>query len=796
MNIMPAQRAYVPRTFYLNEQHELSHEEKTGGGGLPKLAPIDWAAKARVVSRSLHKTRKSIDQSRDPMRGRRYFMLAAPVDVVRKESKDKAKAPEGVYEERPDYAASEYSRVFQRLGLDLLQVNEDGSATVHALPEYMDHLMSTSATLADLGRREQARWVSIGEFRTIPSYIRLDEEWLRSVSAGAVQDVVIELQPLLARVEIDDVVRAIASYLPQRADEGLTGTGTDFSGRQWYRGRATPRSLRALARDLFSIQSIHAPLRSMAASRRGTTLQRGLPREGRQRAATGTTEVTGLPTVAVVDTGIPADHTRLAGLRRGQYVDPMSAGRVLGDHGCLVTSRVVFGDADSHQEAEAADAACRYYDVNVAVSAEEIEDKAVLRSMEAVVATAPDVRVFNLSFDSRRALSFLSEVERREELLLAQDLDNFVFARDVLVVVAAGNSPPGLMPSVPYPDHQDEPEWGLGHWSRSFNALTCGSSVERLAPNGLVQQLGWPSPFSRVGPGLCDSPKPDFVAHGGNCTSSYGFGPGLGVWACNSRGLWEDHSGTSYSAPILARTAADALQKLEEVCQYGARPFAVTAKAFLVLTAEQRELDERVRALAERALGRGRASAQRLAHPLAKSAVMIWQGVIEGSQDKVPVQLPIPLEWYRSASSPWLRVVVAWDTPANAAAHHVWGCRKVNVRLAPGPEVRAMYPRGRGHPSYPIVDRLYDLRKLPKNVTVDGDMWLLELSYDQIADYYPGIDFSPQQRVAFAAELWDAGEKALSPQRAIQKLPISQTMTRLSVPPAVVRSPVVLRVRG
>jgi len=54
---MPARRVHTPRTFYLNEQHELAHEEKEGGGRLPKLAPIDWAAKAQVVSDSLHRVR-------------------------------------------------------------------------------------------------------------------------------------------------------------------------------------------------------------------------------------------------------------------------------------------------------------------------------------------------------------------------------------------------------------------------------------------------------------------------------------------------------------------------------------------------------------------------------------------------------------------------------------------------------------------------------------------------------------------------------------------------------------------
>ena len=106
-----------------------------------------------------------------------------------------------------------------------------------------------------------------------------------------------------------------------------------------------------------------------------------------------------------------------------------------------------------------------------------------------------------------------------------------------------------------------------------------------------------------------------------------------------------------------------------------------------------------------------------------------------------------------------------------------------------------MYGSRGGHKSYPLLDRTYDLRRLPDDVQIDGDMWLLELMYEQIADYFPGIAFSPQQRVSFAAELFDSGEQPTSPQSALQALPIAQTMTRLSILPAAVRTPVVLRSR-
>lgn len=93
--------------------------------------------------------------------------------------------------------------------------------------------------------------------------------------------------------------------------------------------------------------------------------------------------------------------------------------------------------------------------------------------------------------------------------------------------------------------------------------------------------------------------------------------------------------------------------------------------------------------------------------------------------------------------------------------------------------------------------REYNLSKYdstgPK--TADGDLWLLELAYDEIFAYPPGMDFDPRQRVAFAAELIDRGEAPVDPQAAMQALPIAASMIRLSIQPTAVRSPVIIRTR-
>ena len=462
--------------------------------------------------------------------------------------------------------------------MDLLGVSDDGSAVVHMTPQRVDQLEATAATLPEFGVREQVRWATLESFDMIPPEFRIDQEWLDTLPEDRPSDAIVELQPLLTRVEIDSVIRTISSLVQINAPRGqaLRGTGKDFSGRQWLRGSLTPEALLRILTSLMSVQSLHSPLVSEVNGDRGlTTVSIADVPEDCYAAD--------LPSVAVVDTGIPQNHAVLARFRRGGSTSPLSAGGT-GSHASFVASRLVFGEQNGPPRSLPR-AAVRFFDVNVALGPRQIDHKELFPGMDAVVRTAPDVRVFNLSFDSD-PLPLLSAVKRKEELLLAQDLDNFIFQNDLIVVVAAGNSYLGVIPNTPYPRHYSELPWQLGAFARSFNSLTCGSYVSQLSASGLVRQLGWPSPFCRVGPGLASTPKPDFGASGGNVTENYAFAPGLGVWGIDPNGQWREAIGTSYAAPLLAREAALALRSLERVCEPGARPYAAAVKSFLALTAD------------------------------------------------------------------------------------------------------------------------------------------------------------------------------------------------------------------
>lgn len=758
-----------PRHFYLNEQHELTREEREGGGRLPKLAPIDWAAKQTAITSSLARTRGAIEESDDPLRQQRYFFLARPEPSVRKLTSNIRKAPTGEFDEVVDYAGKD-AKVLGRLGLDVVSVSESG-AIVHATPEKLERLETISAHLTDVGPAEQARWAMLSAFDTVPESLRADKEWLDRLSPSREHEAIIELQPLLTRSEGNIVLTSIAERLRRPKHEAIIGSGTDFSGRAWVRVRLGLQTILSIVRGYFSIQSVHGPLASaFVVSRKASPTAHSAP--------PSQPNVTNLPIVGVVDGGVPANHPQLEVFRRGTYIDPGSMG-VLGGHGAFVASRVVYGDPRDPIN-DPVQSTCRFLDVIVSRDAGSAEDKIISGSVNTAAANYTDVRTFNLSLGDYRAFDSYPQVERNERLLLTQDLDNVVFARDIIVVVAAGNSPPGVLPSVAYPDHWQDPSWRLGHWALGFNTLTCGSFVRDWTMLGGVATTPYaPSPFSRIGLGLADSPVPDFSAHGGNANSSYGWSPGLGVYGLSLGGLWEDKNGTSAAAPLLARECAFGLQALQAVCPPGSKPFGVTVKALLALTAISHELPQSLHELARVTLGHGEANSASFTKAGEDAAIFAWQGIITDKTDLAKVILPIPIEWIKAADDPVCDVAVAWDTPVNAAFPNVYGCRRVDMHLRSVETGKAVRPSHGPHATYPLRIRTYALKRFIEKEPLSDDLWTVELSYDEVCEYPPTQTFIPEQRVAFALRVRDRGGKT-SPQEYVQRHALASTMTRLS----------------
>jgi Subtilase family len=781
---MAERRTVVPRTYFLNETHEHARDDLSGGGRPTEYAGVDWAAKGERLAKSLRVVRRAAAQSSDPLRERRLFLLSRPEVRVEKVSTAK-KAKNGRIEMHTDLAG-EHARVFERLGLDLIRLTSRGDALVHAKLETIGQLEATVGRLGDAGRRDQARWALLSEFHVPPLETRVDLDWLSNLDEKKAHEVIIEFQPVLDRADYELVSGAVRGLLAESPSDEVVGAGRDLSGRRWLRARLQRASIRRLGAGLQSVQSIHAPLRSVELAAPTT--------RGGTRSALSVGPPAGaadLPAVAVVDAGIPREHKVLAAFRRGEYRHQDADQTDGGDHGSRVASRIVFGDVDAARAGFVPPPGrCKFLDVVVPCMPDgdgrlEFDDKAIFEALRETARNYRDVRVFNLSLGSYQPFARLSEQQQQTRLEELQDLDNFAFEHDLVVVAAAGNSPPGVIPNAAYPDHVDEVDWGLGSFARGFNTLVVGSFVDEPNTDGVARRPGWPSPFTRIGPGIADAPVPNLSASGGDGGANYRFRPGLGVWTLSQYGDWEDAPGTSMAAPIVAREAALAVQALQRHCGPGVQPFAGLVKAFLSLVARHRIPEGRFPAnvlrLAEKTLGRGCPSAERLATVRAETAVFLWQGTLERAGHVARVRVPVPRDWLSQAKAPRLRSVAAWNGPVFAGAPGVWGCRRVNVRVRPTLGGKALVVKGAATGSYPIVDRTDDLSAKHLSdlkIDLDADEWVIELDYSDVGPYPHFLRIDEQQRVGLAIELFDAAGGA-SPQADLQSMPLVSTMIQL-----------------
>lgn len=238
-------------------------------------------------------------------------------------------------------------------------------------------------------------------------------------------------------------------------------------------------------------------------------------------------------------------------------------------------------------------------------------------------------------------------------------------------------------------------------------------------------------------------------------------------------------------------------KELEQYCAPGTRPFTATVKAWLNLVAHRPMLSGALEKLAQRTLGKGFSRAVRLKAPLADSAVFIWQTVLQTPGSVARVQLPVPLDWLMQAGEPRLRVVAAWETPVNhALAESSWGCRKVNLKLRPFSHVVALRGGGSAEGAYPLIDRVFNIHPghlKEKDFQLTDERWIIEVDYEEVGAYPPAMTFSPQQRVGVVIELLDESERSVSPQAALQALPIAAEMVRLSLLQQQLQVPVLLR---
>ena len=168
-------------------------------------------------------------------------------------------------------------------------------------------------------------------------------------------------------------------------------------------------------------------------------------------------------------------------------------------------------------------------------------------AVERTISKHKNCRIINVSLGN----SYNKMFEKQRQFRLASLIDELSFRhKDVIFTVAAGNSYDDVFEHESYPEYmlENSPRVKIIDPATSAHALTVGASFQFWKSEQIATST-WPSPFTRVGPGLNGMIKPELVANGG------GYSPDLPTinpqWIQDGR-LFTFGIGTSLSSPLVA----------------------------------------------------------------------------------------------------------------------------------------------------------------------------------------------------------------------------------------------------
>jgi len=406
------------------------------------------------------------------------------------------------------------------------------------------------------------------------------------------------------------------------------------------------------------------------------------------------------PRVCIIDSGITANHPLLAnniGHEEAILTQTSTPADTHG-HGTMVGGLAVFGDVRSCYASGRFASPITLFSARVLNDRNEFDDdKLIINQMRTAIETFSkppyDCRIFNLSLGSDMpALN----TGRPRQTLWAEELDILARELKVALVVSAGNHKNANAHTVSeaetvlqsYPDYLFEATAGLNDPATAAIAVTVGALAQHDAPvtpqgsgaTDIVRSVAAanePSPFTRIGPGINGSIKPELVHYGGNMVFM-GFGsgfrriskePGTAVMSLShqpTQQLFAFDCGTSFAAPLVARLAALIEHGLTR--DLGERPSPNLIRAILAASANVPEAS--INRLAPYENGHGPQRVCGYGFPSEASAIksrdrcvtMVHQGRIRIDHFNV-FAVPIPDEFRYARGTRKIIVTLAYDPP-------------------------------------------------------------------------------------------------------------------------------------
>lgn len=333
------------------------------------------------------------------------------------------------------------------------------------------------------------------------------------------------------------------------------------------------------------------------------------------------------------------------------------------------------------------------------------------------------VRIFNLSINA------VSDVEPYRYSIYASRLDQIADAYGVVFVNSVGNLPRAQI-RAPWSRKIGET---LGYFaartsrdtilkpSESVRAISVGA----INPPGTEHLAGAPTVYTTRGPGLQVGVKPDVVAYGGAGVTTPGAATGLS--SLDVEGRRQDVVGTSFAAPLVARTLAG----LDAATNGGLHVEALKAMLLHHSTPPEPLRRRSLKDLARQFAGFGQpASVAEMVETGDHQITLLFQSRLSIGERK-PVILRFPFTWPGSLStsdgkcSGRARITLVYAPPLDPA----FGAEFVRVNLEASLKQRQTEPDKDGNPRYlDQIDALYRPKSsqlaLPEKALIDhGLKW-------------------------------------------------------------------------
>lgn len=388
------------------------------------------------------------------------------------------------------------------------------------------------------------------------------------------------------------------------------------------------------------------------------------------------------PLVGVLDSGVNDAHPLLASVVIERSSSPASLGLSDGyGHGTKVSGIVAYGNVRDCIERGSFKAAIRICSGKVVNDAGAFDDRRLVPSqMNEIIRAlhARGCRIFNLSIGDRKARYAGGKVGMWTAILdeLARELD-------ILIIVAAGNyehdpvNGEGEDHLTGYPRYLLTPQSRLLEPGVGANLLTVGAiahaaAVATRGPGDVsvrpIADVGEPAPFTRCGPGIHESLKPDLCDDGGNMLYD-GLVQGLSRRAESEvvtthprylERLFTTAFGTSYATPLVSHKAGLVFRVFPDASANLVR--ALLANSACPPEAAVRRLSGFGPTAVRNLCGYGIANATQASTSDTNRVILFADDVI-GMDRFFVYEVPIPDEFATTKGKRAIRVTLAFDPP-------------------------------------------------------------------------------------------------------------------------------------